>query len=64
MLIAYLADIDEEANKMFDSLEKQLAKQDGVTKQFKAEDLMQWVRKMNNIHNCAVEIVKNELIYQ
>lgn len=49
---------------MFDSLEKQLAKQDVVTKQFKAEDLMQWVRKMNNIHNCAVEIVKNELIYQ
>ena len=46
-LTSYLADIDEEANEMFDKLVKQLAKQEGVTEQLKAENQMQWVRKMS-----------------
>ena len=62
-LTAYLADIDEKANKMFDRLVKQFAKQEGVTEQLKAEDQMLWVRKMNNIRNRATEIVNKELIY-
>ena len=60
---AYLADIDEKANEMFDRLVKQFAKQEGVTEQLKAEDQMLWVRKMNNIRNRATEIVNKELIY-
>ena len=62
-LTSYLADIDEEANEMFDKLVKQLAKQEGVTEQLKAENQMQWVRKMNNIRNQVTEIVNNDLIY-
>lgn len=63
-LTSYLADIDEEANEMFDKLVKQLAKQEGVTEQIKAENQMQWVRKMNNIRNQVTEIVNNDLIYR
>ena len=63
-LTAYLADIDEEANKMFDRLVKQLAKQEGVTEQFKADNQILWVARMNNIRNRAEEIVNNEIIYQ
>lgn len=63
-LTSYLADIDEEANEMFDKLVKQLAKQEGVTEQLKAENQMQWVRKMNNIRNQVTEIVNNDLIYR
>lgn len=63
-LTAHLADIDKEANEMFVKLVKRLAKQEGVTEQLKAKDQMQWVRKMNNIRNCAEEIVNNEIIYQ
>ena len=62
-LTAYLADIDEEANEMFDRLVKQLAEQEGVTEKLKAENQILWVRKMNNIRNRATEIVINELIY-
>ena len=62
-LTAYLADIDEEATKMFDRLVKQLAKQESITEQLKAENQMLWVQKMNNIRNRAEEIVNNELIY-
>ena len=63
-LTAYLADIDEEANKMFDRLVKQLAKQEGVTEQLKADNQILWVARMNNIRNRAEEIVNNEIIYQ
>ena len=62
-LTAYLAEIDKEASEMFDRLVNQLAKQEGVTEQLKAENQMLWVRKMNNICNRATEIVKAELIY-
>lgn len=62
-LTSYLADIDEEANEMFDKLVKQLAKQEGVTEQLKAENQMQWVRKMNNICNLATEIINKDIIY-
>ena len=62
-LTAYLADIDEQAEKMFFRLVNQLAKQEGVTEQLKSENQMLWVRKMNNIRNRAEEIVNHELIY-
>ena len=48
---------------MFFRLIKQMAERDGVTEQLKAENQMQWVRKMNNIRNRATEIVNVELIY-
>ena len=62
-LIDHLADINEEAQKMYDRLVKQLAEQEGVTEQLKTEDQMLWVQRMNNIRNRATEIVNNELIY-
>ena len=46
-LTAYLADIDEEANEMFDRLVKQLAQREGVTEQLKAENQMLWVQRMS-----------------
>ena len=63
-LTAYLADIDEEANKMFDRLVTQLAKQEGVTEQLKADNQILWVARMNNIRNRAEEIVNSEIINQ
>ena len=43
----YLADIDEEANEMFDRLVKQLATQGGVTEKLKADNQMLWVKRMS-----------------
>lgn len=62
-LTAYLADIDKQAEDMFFRLVNQLAKQEGVTEQLKAENQMLWVKRMNNIRNRATEIVNAELIY-
>ena len=60
-LTAYLADIDKEANEMFERLVKQLAKQEGVTEKLKAENQMLWVQKMNNIRNQATEFINTAL---
>ena len=62
-LTAYLADIDEQAEDLFYRLVNQLAKQESVTEQLKAENQMLWVKRMNNIRNRAEEIVNNELIF-
>ena len=62
-LTAYLADIDEQAEELFFRLVKQLAEKEGVTEKLKADNQMLWVQQMNNIRNCATEIVNAELIY-
>ena len=41
----------------------ELAKQNGVTEQLKAENQMEWVRQMNACKAQAEEAVKAELIY-
>lgn len=62
-LNSYLHDVDLRATEMYDTLVKQLAKQEGVTEKLKATDMMLWIQKMNNIRNRAMEIVNAELIY-
>ena len=59
----YLADLNEQAEEMFSRLVKQLAEKEGVTEAIKAENQMLWEQKMNNIHNAAMEVVSNDLIY-
>ena len=49
----YLADLNEQTEKMFSRLVKQLAEKEGVTEALKAENQMLWVQKMNNIRNAA-----------
>ena len=63
-LSSYLADIDRQAEEMFSRLVKQMAEAEGVTETLKATDPMEWVGRMNNIRNRAMEIVNSELIYR
>ena len=59
----HLEEIDRQAQEMEQHLISQLAQQEGVTEQLKAENQMEWVARMNNIRHRADEIVLNELIY-
>lgn len=61
-LNSYLADINEQATEQMLLLTKQIAEREGVTEQLKAQDQMQWVQRMNNIRDMAMEIVNHELI--
>lgn len=63
-LNSYLYNIDIRAKERYELLIEQLAENQGITEQFKAENQMFWVQKMNNIANQAREIVYNEIIYQ
>ena len=62
-LNAYLADLDKQAEEMFSRLVKQMVENEGVTEQFKTDNQVEWVARMNNIRSRATEIVNNDLIY-
>ena len=63
-LNSYLADIDRQAEEMFSRLVKQMAEAEGVTETLKAANQMEWVSRINNIRNRAMETVNSELIYR
>ena len=59
----YLVDIDRQAEEMFERLTRQMAIEERVTEQLKADNQMTWVGKMNSIRNRATEIINTENIY-
>ncbi len=59
----YLADIDTQAQQMFDTLVKQMKKAEGVDEQLKEENQMEWACRMQNIEASVREIINKELIY-
>lgn len=59
----YLADVDRQANEMYDLLIEQLKEAEGVTEELKEQDQFEWVQRMGNIQQRAREIVCSELIY-
>lgn len=62
-LHSYLADIEERAQAMYESIIYETAKREGVTEHLKANDMMAWVGRMNNIQARAREIVNSEVIF-
>ena len=59
----YLADVNKQAEEMFDTLISQYKTTENITEQLKADNQMEWVGRMNNIRSRATEIVNNDLIY-
>ena len=62
-LNSYLADVDTQAIKMMFRLVEQIAEREGVTEWLKADNHMEWIKKMSNIQARAREIVNTELIF-
>ena len=63
-LAQHLANVDKACNDRMALLVPAMAQQEGVTETLKAENQMEWVGRMNNIHHCTEEIVLNELVYE
>ena len=63
-LFQHCADIEKQAIDMLDTLVEQMKKAEGVTEQLKEQNQLEWVQMMNNIQQCANEIVYSELIYK
>ena len=59
----YLADIDRQAQKRLFLLTKQIAEQENVNEQLKANNAMLWVQKMNEIQSRVRDMIFSEIIY-
>ena len=60
----HLAEIDLTCNNRLDVLISGMQEKQGITETMKARDPMAWVGAMNNIRNCAEEIILRELVYE
>lgn len=63
-LDSYLADIEEQAQRLFLRVVNELAEKEGVSEQLKSADQMAWVRQMNNIRSRAAEIINEEVVFE
>ena len=59
----HCAEIEKHAQQMFTTLVSQMAKSENITEDLKAQNQLEWVQRMNSIHERASEVVCNELIY-
>ena len=62
-LNTYLSGINEQAQERFERLIDGMKQAQGITEQLKAKNALEWVRRMNNIRACAMEIVNKEIIF-
>ena len=62
-LQSYLADVEEQAQELFDRLMKQRAEGEGITEVLKAGNQMEWIRRMNALRSAVTETVNAEVIF-
>ena len=63
-LYQHCAEVEKQAQDMFDTLVEQMKEAEGVTELLKEENQMEWIGRMQNIEARAREIVTTELIYK
>ena len=63
-LNAHLVKVDRSANEMFDRLIKEYSAREGLTEQLKAQNQMEWIRRMNGIRTRVEETIYSEYIYK
>ncbi len=62
-LQSHLADIEVQAQELFDRLMKQRAEREGITEKLKADNQMEWVGRMNALRSAVTETVNTEVIF-
>lgn len=61
-LTEHLLKIDRTAREQLETTIRQLATAEGITERLKAENQMEWIRRMNNLRARAEEIVIREVV--
>ena len=59
VLGSYLAKLDKQAEEQLALTIRQMQEAEGVTEALKAENQLEWVRRMNSIRNRAEEIIRD-----
>ena len=63
-LYKHCAEIDTQAQQMFNTLVSQMTKSENITEQLKAKNQLEWVRRMNSIEAQAREIICHDTIFK
>ena len=63
-LYQHCAEVEKQAQDMFDALVEEMKESEGVTEQLKEENQREWVCRIQNIEARVREIVTTELIYR
>ena len=62
-LTEHLLKIDRTAREQIEATVSKMAPLEGITERLKAENQMEWLRRMNNLHARAEELVLCEIVY-
>ena len=62
-LYQHCAQIDTQAQHMFNTLVEPMIKAENITEELKFQNQLEWVQRMNSIRERAAEIVISELIF-
>ena len=62
-LYAHLSEIEQTCQDRMERMIPQMKEAEGVMEALKAADQMEWVRRMNSIHNRAEETILSELVF-
>lgn len=62
-LYLHCAEVENQAQQMFDTLIEQMKAAEGVTEQLKEQNQWEWIQRISNIEQRANKIVCSELIY-
>ena len=62
-LQSYLADVEEQAQELFDRLMKQRVECKGITETLKADNQTEWVGRINALRSAIIETVNTEVIF-
>ncbi|MBQ2705116.1 MAG: TnpV protein [Clostridia bacterium] len=62
-LYQHCADVEKQANKMYDLLIEQIKANESVTEQLKERNQMEWVQRMGNIEARVKKVVYEETLF-
>ena len=62
-LTEHLLEIDRTAREQIEAMVSEMAAAEGVTERLKAENQMEWIRRMNSLHARAEELVLREIVF-
>ena len=62
-LQTHLADIEEQAQELFDRLMKKRAEREGITEKLKDDNQMEWLGRITALRSAVTETVNAEVIF-
>ena len=62
-LYQHCAEVEKQAQQMFDTLVEQMKEAEGVTEKLKEDNQMEWACRMKNIEERAIEVICDGIVF-